>query len=138
MPSLEYIAPVAVPNSNDAVRLAKADLLSLPPYLRCTQRYIFAQEGITDGRTKRIASVLLQYIHRAATVVRPTTTTGGWLLRIDLNRLAPQHRDYEPFRLAWEELRYDPTFNRLYTLDQLRKIDPALFPKRTITKTRPK
>lgn len=111
----EPIRPLPIPD--DAVRLALADVLTLPVYDRCYTRYLFDPEGDKSKLGMRSTSVALQYISRASSIIRPVPVAGGLLYRIDLRWYAPRYKDLQEWSVLWENLAFDPMFSVLITKD---------------------
>ena len=131
MPAVEQMPqPPPVPRvrgrqatANEALRLAAQDLwLSVPYHEQPYQRYIW----IRDGRlqTFKAIALALNYISTAPTPYPPVAVGKDRLLlaRVDVrNYSSPfNYAARQSWIDAWEELRFEPALNLLFTRDTLK------------------
>ncbi len=112
--------PSPLPIPDDGVKIALADVLTLPPDARCYMRYVFNPrmdgDKTGDTRSMKTSSLTLNYTSRAsAGASKPVPLAGGLVLRVDLRLYDPRSGDWAKF---WEEFAFDPAFARLVTKDQ--------------------
>lgn len=106
-----------------AVAWVEQDAAKMDPADRRYMRYIWCP----DGKFKA-ANVGLNVISRGNFPVRAVPLANGHLLRVDSRMYvrffaeanSPYSSDLEEWLKAWEQLRYDPTFNLLVTKDNVR------------------
>lgn len=110
----------AVPNPDDAVKLALLDLADVHPDLRCYTRYLFLPDGLDDPRSMKTTSLALNYISRAPDIYRPKVVANGLLLRLNLMAYAPREIDLIEWLKLWEEFQFSPTFSLLITPDTIK------------------
>lgn len=118
-----------IPSANDALALAELDLRSLDRETRLYTRYIWITNG--EFEDLQCSSLVLNYISRGTVALRPMPLGKGKLMlaRLDLRHYAPRPTDLLEFTKVWEELRYDPKFNLLFTKDTLKFSGGISFPK---------
>lgn len=111
-----------IPTENDALRLAVADILSIPPQDRYLYRYIWITPTETQFEDLQCISLTLNYISRGTVIVQPPPLGQGklMLVRVDLRAYAPKDNDFDDLIRVWEEFRFDPRFNLLLTKDTLK------------------
>lgn len=102
------------------------DLGKLPAVDRLFVRYVWIASGEPEDFQ---ATMLVANLVSRASVVYPLSRASvirGQLIRIDLRALAPRSddgvNDLQDFANAWEELRFDPTFNKLLTANAIRNL----------------
>jgi hypothetical protein len=109
-------APRPLPSANDAYRIALADAERLRDAALLT-RWVWVPDGTPESF--KAVVLALNYVSRAATLVRPEPVAGGRLVRVDLTQFAPKAADLDAWLRTWEELRFDPAFSLLVTRDTL-------------------
>ncbi len=134
----EKDVPQVLPNENQVLAAAAADMYRIPYYERYKYRYVWATSGETDD-AQAVAGIN-GWLSRGTTAVRPEPFGARKLIlqRVDLTTLAPRTEDFEEFAATWEELRFDPRFNVLLTKATLKFLVGFELPKgrRTVTKQR--
>jgi hypothetical protein len=134
------IAPETIPTENDVLRLAAADILTLPPFDRQYQRFLWVVPSETLWEDSQATVLALNYVSRSTIAVHPIRLGANklMLLRFDLRMVAPKDRDLEEWTRVFEEFRFDPRFSLLLTKDTLKfaaGIDlPKSSPKQVTTK----
>jgi hypothetical protein len=99
--------------------VAAGDSHTTDPADRKYIRYVFIRTRAIEDL--KALSALLQYLSRSSAIVRPVPTdTDTFVLKIDARKLAPQDADLLEWLTVWEELQYDPAFNRLLTADSIK------------------
>lgn len=77
-------------------------------------RYAWIEDG--NGLDWKASAVALGLLSGFSEPTPPVRLPGGYLLRVDLTKYVPdQGKSLARFAQTWEELRFDPAFNKLVT-----------------------
>lgn len=98
-----------------AANNAWTDIRTVHKDKRCYTRYIWVRDE--DTETFKVLSLVLNYISRGEFVVRPEVINS--VARIDFNWYTASDEDLKDWIQTWEELAFDPSFNRFITKDNI-------------------
>ena len=95
-------APLIVQTPDDACILAAKDLASIPEALRLSTRYVWIHNA--DPKTaKAIAVTGYLALQKGSRTVEPVVCGGGYLVRLDLSRYAPNPDDLARLLTVWDK-----------------------------------
>lgn len=92
-PPIKQAQAVRVPSPADAVALAWADCITLPPEDQPFQSYFFTLDRSKDFHGA-FDYVLNTCVSHASTLYRSDRVADGWLIRVDRRRLWPKQDDF--------------------------------------------
>lgn len=127
------------PTAAGAVQSVAEDSAGIDPFVRPYVRYLWVGSVTTEDA--KVGSAILDANSRSPINRRPVPleSPAGILLRVDLRHYASTDQDLRELISTWEELRFDPAFNRLLTPDLLKYLDiPADQLPRTVKTVRKK
>lgn len=101
-----------VTTTADAVGMAVADAALLPPEQRIYTRYLWVPPWGNDSWHRVNSFAVNTAVSHASTIQLPDGAGAGWLIRWDLQRLAPKERDLIRLVELWDSLAdQDPYFH---------------------------
>lgn len=105
----------------DAVLLAWDDAQQFPHETAYYFRYVWVQDA--NQLDRMAGNLAIHLVSNNSVVKRPTEIGAGYLLRLDVRHYAIFEKDRKRFLKTWEELRFDPFFNKLVTKDTIKVLE---------------